>query len=277
MAASGRVGTRPRAWLLPLDSGQYHQSSACRGGGRISLYPARTGRTCEYLLTAAHAWAGQRQGIDRAPDGWRPAEEVPGARGSGRQKGGPGHRGTPPGQGAPSLTPPGLALRYKGQVPARHQKVVDLCNWWLSSVLVWLSLTSLQIDLRLTERGPYTALLCQHLPAKGQFSGHAPSHFLWQRAVMAKGQASAVDILELAKQKRRKEKESSLAAFVQIPTEYMCPTKPCESSAGMILYMKQVAIRMTNAAVVLSGLQCHVEPGDCHAALFVCERRLEFP
>lgn len=59
-----------------------------------------------------------------------------------------------------------------------------------------------------TERGPvpldsgatattlyeYTALSCQHLPAKGQFSGHAPSHFLWQRAVMAKGQASAVDM-----------------------------------------------------------------------------------
>lgn len=38
-----------------------------------------------YRLTAAHAWAGQRQGIDRAPDGWRPAEEVPGARGSGSE------------------------------------------------------------------------------------------------------------------------------------------------------------------------------------------------
>lgn len=38
-----------------------------------------------YRLTAAHAWAGQRQGIDRAPAGWRPAEEVPGARGSGSE------------------------------------------------------------------------------------------------------------------------------------------------------------------------------------------------
>ncbi|KAF3063196.1 hypothetical protein CFAM422_009885 [Trichoderma lentiforme] len=104
----------------------------------------------------------------------------------------------------------------------------------------------------------YTALLGQHLPAKGQFSGHAPSHFLWQRAVMAKGQASAVDIrtntsellilasrAEVGEAKEKKRKESSLAAVVQIPTEYMCPTKPCESSAGMILYMKQVAIRMT--------------------------------
>ncbi|KAL6793823.1 hypothetical protein J3E68DRAFT_358248 [Trichoderma sp. SZMC 28012] len=33
---------------------------------------------------------------------------------------------------------------------ARHQKVVDRCNWWPSSVLVWLSLTSIQIDLRLS-------------------------------------------------------------------------------------------------------------------------------
>ncbi|KAL6793824.1 hypothetical protein J3E68DRAFT_405212 [Trichoderma sp. SZMC 28012] len=51
----------------------------------------------------------------------------------------------------------------------------------------------------------------------------------------------------------------------------------CQSLLSVSIKDPLYSTAANSAAVVLSGLQCHVEPGDCHAALFVCERRLEFP